>query len=139
MAKSPPSGRLPGYDVGDEVFFQHESGPNYGRIVSHGEHGCHVDTDGGDRHKVLWGSILGHKERANRKYKVIARGEVGGIIEDENGKRQFVRDLPEPEAEKPDESDEDIKAIEEYAKGKTPMVKSLAFPAGVTVLFHRKG
>lgn len=73
------------------MFFHRDgAGPHAGRVVAHGVHGCQVEDDGGSRHKVLWGRVLGLKKRAARTGKVVDRGESGAILEHEDGRRIFV-------------------------------------------------
>lgn len=78
---------------GDAIYYKHpESGqPHHGVVAGIGKHGMLVDADGGGEHQVEWGNYIAHKARAERKLTIVDRGEDGSIMEDENGKRVFVR------------------------------------------------
>ncbi len=85
---------------GDEVYFQHpEHGVLAGRVSSAGGDGCMVKS-GDDEHPVRWADLLGHKTRSQRRMVIVDKGEDGAIVEDEAGKRAFVRGpLPGGEAD----------------------------------------
>ena len=55
-------GPNPAVAIGDEVFFNHPSGPMSGKVVCHGRHGATLKA-GDETHKILWKHILGHKKR----------------------------------------------------------------------------
>lgn len=76
----------------DEVYFRHAKGPKVGRVLSRGEHGCVIEADG-ERHKVYFKDIHGHKKRISPEVKVVDQGEDGMLVEDRSGKRRFVSDV----------------------------------------------
>lgn len=130
--------RKPGVEVGDCVYFKLGDQHTHGRVVSHGEHGCHIDHDGG-RARVYWSDILGHKQRAAMDGKVVDRGEDGFLMEDGRGRRRFVMgELPEPEPEKRDDTPDDHQALISEIHERTPMTKSIIPPAG-RLLFFKGG
>lgn len=102
FAQQKPS--VPGRHIvdGDVVYFRHEQhGPLSGRVVCVGKDGVTIAHETGDdgHHRVLWGDLLGHKERRQRRLTIVDRGEDGGIAVDEDGKRVFVEgELPEDES-----------------------------------------
>lgn len=81
--------RVPGVEINDHIYFQHETGPRAGRVLAHGRHGCTVDCDG-EQHRVPWARVLGHKQRASQHYTVLDEGEDGMIVEDAAGQRRYV-------------------------------------------------
>ncbi len=85
--------------AGDEVYFHKGGQPAAGKVVCSGKHGCTVDHKG-ERHKVKWERVLGHKKRAERRYHVEDEGEDGMIVRDDTGKRHFVGIPPEAKAER---------------------------------------
>lgn len=85
---------------GDEVFFHHKGEPKVGKVLCVGKHGCHVEDDGGARHKLKWHHLNGHKSRVQQDYKVLHYGEDGMIIENQHGKRRFVGIPPEAREER---------------------------------------
>lgn len=85
--------------AGDEVYIHHSRGPFTARVLSNGEHGCTVETNG-KRHKVPWQSLLGHKRRARQEYSVVDEGEDGMLVQDRHGKRQYLAVPPEAREEK---------------------------------------
>lgn len=91
-AKDDLSGK-PSVLSGDEIYYRHpETGaPHHGCVAGIGKHGMLVDADGGGEHQVEWGGYIAHRARAERKLTIVDRGEDGSIMEDENGKRVFVR------------------------------------------------
>lgn len=99
--KKPQAASQRRHDVipGDEVYVNHASGPMTGRVLSHGEHGCWVES-GGKRHKVPWQHLLGHKRRARQEYSVVDEGEDGMLVQDRNGRRQYLAVPPEAREEK---------------------------------------
>lgn len=88
-------------DIGDHVYYRHpQHGVTHGRVTAHGEHGATCRTAAGEVHRIPWSDVLGHKQRQERRYKVLDRGEDGAIIEDDRGQRSFLAgDLPEEEEE----------------------------------------
>jgi len=101
MQKRPLKPQAPTHSVihGDEVYFHHaEHGPLCGRVVAVGRDGCQVAHElAGDAKflPVTWDRIHGHKTRAERKFVLVDQGEDGAIVEDEDGKRAFLRgELP---------------------------------------------
>lgn len=78
---------------GDEIFFNHGDAPCCGRVVAAGKHGVTVHHEG-KHHRVPWQGVLGHKKRAQQKVKIIHEGEDGVLVEDDDGKRRFVK-IPE--------------------------------------------
>lgn len=97
-----PMGGRGGYDVDDEVFFSGKSGPMSGRVICLGQHGCTVCDSTGERHQVLWESMLGLKGRKTFPARVVDRGSSGSIMEREDGSRFYVSgDIPV--AEDPDD------------------------------------
>lgn len=92
-------GNVHAIGVGDHVFFHKDgAGPDAGRVVAHGVHGCTVDGGGEARHKVKWGRVLGLKQKAVLPAKVVDRGVGGAILEHPGGRRVFVAgDLPIPD------------------------------------------
>ena len=83
-----------GTEVGDEVYFNHPSGPQAAAVVASGRHGVTV-KHAGAHHKVKWEHVLGHKKRANKEYNVIDEGEDGLIVGDSAGRRKFLNIPPE--------------------------------------------
>jgi hypothetical protein len=84
--KNPPA---TGVRAGDEIYFRSAKGPNHGRVICHGSHGCTVDS-GGRRHKVRWDDVLGHRKRIGFNAKVVDQGDDGAIVEDETGGRVYL-------------------------------------------------
>lgn len=125
----------PGVEPGDDVFFHHEGQPTSGRVVCHGAHGCTIDH-GGEKRRVYWSDVLGHKARAQKQFEVLDRGDDGVIVRDQSGKRRFVAgEVPEPDT-RPDESPGDVSEVRRAVKECAPLKKSL--PAGAPVmLFYR--
>lgn len=91
VAESEPS--KPSVLAGDSIYYKHpeHGGPHHGVVAGIGKHGMLVDADGGDEHQVEWGKYIAHRARAERKLTIVDRGEDGSIMEDENGKRVFVK------------------------------------------------
>lgn len=87
------SENLPSVAVGDSIYYRHpETGAaHHGVVAALGKHGVTTDADGGGEHQVRWASFLGHRRRAERKLTIVDRGEDGCIMEDEDGKRVYVR------------------------------------------------
>ena len=79
--------------TGDSIYYKHpeHGGPHHGVVAGIGKHGMLVDADGGGEHQVEWGGYIAHRARAERKMTIVDKGEDGSIMEDENGKRVFVR------------------------------------------------
>ena len=78
---------------GDSIYYRHPEtdAPHHGVVAGIGKHGMLVDADGGGEHRVHWDKYIAHRARAERKLTIVDRGEDGSIMEDENGKRVFVR------------------------------------------------
>lgn len=87
----PGAATPPDVERHDEVYFRHGSGPKAGRVLSRGAHGCVIEADG-ERHKVRWEHLLGHKVRVRADVKVVDSGEDGFVVEASGGARRFVRD-----------------------------------------------
>lgn len=83
----------PSVTIGDSIYYKHPetSAAHHGVVAAIGKHGVTTDADGGGEHQVRWDSYLGHRKRAERKLTIVDRGEDGTIMEDEDGKRVFVR------------------------------------------------
>ena len=94
--KKPSAGadRAAGTEVGDEVYFNHPTGPQAAAVVASGRHGVTV-SHAGKPHKVKWEHVLGHKKRTNKEYNVIDEGEDGLIVGDAAGRRKFLNIPPE--------------------------------------------
>lgn len=89
MSDKKPGSR-PGFYRGDEVYFDHPSGPLTGRVLAHGKHGCTIECGKGKRHRVKWDRVLGHKKRSALNYRIVEDGEDGMIVEDDTGRRRFI-------------------------------------------------
>lgn len=85
--------------AGDEIFFHKGGQPVAGKVICAGQHGCTVDH-GGQRHKVRWEHVAGHKKRGLNNYKVVDHGEDGLIVADSTGRRQYVGIPPEARGER---------------------------------------
>jgi len=93
--KTPEEGAgNPGYEVGDEVYAQHRSGPCVGKVVAHGKHGATLDI-GGKHHSVHWRHVLGAKKRATQHLNVVDEGEDGMIVEGADKRRRYVAVPPD--------------------------------------------
>lgn len=92
--------RRPGVEIGDHVYFQHSDGPRSGCVRSHGKHGCTIQCDGGEDHRVPWGKVLGHKKRAAQRYSILDEGEDGMIVEDAAGQRRYISIPPDADEDK---------------------------------------
>lgn len=79
---------------GDEVFFHHRGEPKTGRVVCTGKTGCVVECKG-EQHRLKWHNVSGFKKRALQDYRVIDHGEDGVIVENQHGKRSYMRIPPE--------------------------------------------
>lgn len=94
----------PSLALGDSIYYRHEKhGVAHGVVAAVGRHGVTTDSDG-EEHQVLWEHFLGHRKRAERKLSILDRGEDGTIMEDEDGKRVYVRGSLEdymPSGDKP--------------------------------------
>jgi predicted ABC-type ATPase len=86
----------PDVEIGDEVYFRHPRGPLAGRVVSRGQHGCHVDVKN-RRHKVLYENMLGNKVRLRPEYTVVDQGEDGMIAQEPSGRRRYIQDPDVPQ------------------------------------------
>ena len=121
----------PGVEPGDEVFFHHEGQPSSGRVVCHGAHGCTIDHSG-EKRRVYWSDVLGHKRRAQKQFEVLDRGDDGAIVRDQSGRARFVSGaVPEPDT-RPDETEDDVSVVRQAVQECAPLKKSL--PAGRPVL-----
>lgn len=78
----------------DEVFFHHKGQPKCGKVLCTGKHGCTVEHEG-EKHKLKWEHLAGHKSRAQQDYKVLSHGEDGMIVENQHGQRRFISIPPE--------------------------------------------
>jgi len=78
----------------DEVFFHKGGTPVSGKVLAAGRHGCTVEHEG-ERHKIKWEFIAGHKKRAPMNYTVHEKGEDGLIVADQHGQKRLVRIPPE--------------------------------------------
>ena len=83
---------------GDEVYFHHKGQPKAGKVLCTGRHGCTVEHEG-EKHKLKWEHLAGHKSRSQQDYKVLDHGEDGLIVENQHGKRRFLGIPPEARAE----------------------------------------
>jgi hypothetical protein len=79
---------------GDEVYFHYRGEPSVGKVISVGQHGCTVDSDG-KQHKLKWEHLRGHKSRVPQQYRVLHDGEDGVIVENQHGKRRLLSIPPE--------------------------------------------
>lgn len=130
---------LPGTEVGDMVFFNHEGEPHTGSIMAHGKDGCTIAHQG-ERRRVYWSDVLGHHTRSERKFNVEDVGATGAIVRDQDGKRRFVAgEMPKPEkADKrpadplPDDYAEVRKLVDKAAQ---PMKKALPACSGRLLLW----
>ena len=75
--------------AGDEVFFHKGVRPVSGKVLCTGKHGCTIEH-GGQRHKVKWHDVVGHKKRAIQRYHVLEEGEDGLIVSDGSGRTRYV-------------------------------------------------
>ena len=80
--------------VGDEIFFTHRDSPCCGKVLSVGRHGATVEHNG-ERRRVEWRRVIGHKKRCEQKFRILHEGEDGMIVEDASGRKRFVRIPPE--------------------------------------------
>jgi hypothetical protein len=80
-----------GVEVGDHVFVQHpRRGPISVKVLAHGKDGLQGDCEMGERHRVGWGDVLGHKSRQIQSYTVVDQGADGAIMQDETGRRRYL-------------------------------------------------
>lgn len=84
---------------GDEIFFHKSGQPCCGKVLSAGKHGCFVEHDG-QRHKLKWAHLAGHKKRTQQNYTVVDKGEDGIVVQDANGRRRLVSIPPEARQER---------------------------------------
>lgn len=84
---------------GDEVYFHKGGQPCSGKVLCTGKHGFTVEHEG-QRHKVKWEHLAGHKKRAEQRYTVVEEGEDGVIVQDASGRRRLVAIPPEARAER---------------------------------------
>ena len=98
--KSPPQApepdpRYPGVECGDTLVFQHpQRGPTALKVLAQGRHGVTGVCPLGDRFRVRWKHILGHKERVQRRFEVVDHGEDGVIVRDQDGVRRWLHNAP---------------------------------------------
>ena len=108
----------PGVRKHDHVYFRDGENVMHGHVRACGEHGATIQSDAGT-HRVTWDRVMGHKQRAKVDMRVVDQGEDGAIVEDQDGRRFFLRSLDEPQEE-----------------GEEPMHKSL--PAGAVLALFVK-
>lgn len=84
---------------GDEVFFHHKGQPKVGKVICTGRHGCTVEHDG-EKHRLKWAHVAGHKSRVPQEFRVIDHGEDGLIMENQHGARRLLSIPPEARAER---------------------------------------
>ncbi len=85
---------------GDEIFFHHKGQPLVGKVKSTGKHGCTVEDDEGNQHRIKWELLRGHKSRVPQHYKVVHEGEDGIIVENQHGQRRLLGIGADARAEK---------------------------------------
>lgn len=95
-SSQPPAPPPPSLITGDEIYFRDSAGEvQFGIVAAVGKHGALVDVTGEDgkatEHRVEYAHFIGHRKRRERHLRVIDRGEDGSIMEDEQGKRVFLR------------------------------------------------
>lgn len=83
---------------GDEVFFYYKGEPRIGKVVCSGKSGCVIEYNG-KQHKLKWDKVAGHKKRTAQSYRILEEGEDGCIVENQDGKRKYLRIPPESRAE----------------------------------------
>lgn len=88
-AVDPAAEPRPDVIAGDEVFFNHPSGPLAGKVVCCGAHGVTLQT-GKITHKIKWPHILGHKKRNSQAYQIADSGEDGHLVTDASGQRRYI-------------------------------------------------
>ena len=113
-----PAIQNPGVRKGDHIYFRDGENVMHGRVRACGNHGATIQSEAGT-HRVTWDRVMGHKRRAKVDMKVVDQGEDGAIVEDQDGRRFFLRSLDEPQNE-----------------GEEPMHKSL--PAGAVLALFVK-
>lgn len=101
LPKAPKPADRPHLERGDEIYFQHKGEPYLGKVLSHGEHGCTVELNGGGRHKVRWEGVVGHKRRMQPELSIVDQGEDGFVARDQrSGRLRYIADpLDEAEGE----------------------------------------
>jgi hypothetical protein len=88
-AKAAPP--VPGVEPGDHVYVQHpRRGPIAIKVLAHGRDGLQGECDMGERHRVPWSDVLGHKARQLQNYTVVDQGADGAILQDEKGRRRYM-------------------------------------------------
>lgn len=91
-----PDPRYPGVECGDTLVFQHpQRGPTALKVLAQGRHGVTGVCPLGDRFRVRWRHILGHKERVQRRFEVVEHGEDGVIVRDQDGVRRWLHSAPD--------------------------------------------
>lgn len=83
----------------DEVYFHKGGQPCCGKVLSAGKHGCIVEHEG-QRHKLKWQNVAGHKKRTQQNYTVVDEGEDGIIVQDASGRRRLVSIPPQARQER---------------------------------------
>ncbi len=74
---------------GDHLYFNTAAGVQSGEVKSVGQHGVTVH-DGKAHRRVYWEHVVGHKKRISPELNLIDKGEDGAIVEDADGRRDFV-------------------------------------------------
>jgi hypothetical protein len=89
MAK--PVEPVAGVEPGDHVYVQHpRRGPIAVKVLAHGRDGLQGECDMGERHRVAWNDVLGHKARQLQNYTVVDQGADGAILQDDKGRRRYM-------------------------------------------------
>lgn len=77
---------------GDEVYVRHQArGVMRVTVLCCGKDGFQGTEEGGNRVKVRHSAYLRHKARAIHEFRQIDQGEDGVIIENQHGRRRFLR------------------------------------------------
>jgi hypothetical protein len=117
-----PSESTASIDVraGDTIYYRGAAGPEHGRVLCAGKHGCTVES-GGKRWKVRWKALLGHRERIMPAYEVADAGEDGMILREPSGKSVYLSGQ-EPAQAKQKTSQKPVRAegFEWLTKGGAP-------------------
>jgi hypothetical protein len=120
----------PSVTIGDAIYYRHKDhGVAHGTVAAVGRHGVTTDSEG-EEHQVAWDQYLGHRQRATRRLTIVDRGEDGSIMEDEDGKRVYVRGsltdyLPDPKDPK-DPNEEPLAKADPDLLVKARAVRELA-------------
>jgi hypothetical protein len=85
-----------GLDVGDVVYAKHpQKGAVAVTVKAVGAHGFTADDETGARHKLHHETYLGHKTRMLHTYELVDQGADGVLVENQQGRRRFLRgELP---------------------------------------------